>query len=381
MIQKLIKNFKLVAILYVLLLVVLIFTSSLDQSKEFAVNTWWILIVGPILLRFYNWFTQLKQKAFNYGYNSTSKSIEKLEQKIDKKRGYSEKIYQEMVKNYLLDKEEAKAIRDNFTDEQKQFISKLDQSHFIPLFTYEKGLPGNNLIKASSEDHLISYAKVVGENLVFYKVTQKEDVNTSKGEKFSSIPIASIIKAEIVDLRTGRALKRIGAKTANKIMFQIANAGFSTTINAKVFSVTACKLIIYYLNEDGVLMPAVFNIPTNSRFGKSAMESLQTIRHNLDVFGKIGQIDWNILSLDDDNASILTEDDGIDETDIDDMEEFGFEDASMLLGDTRKLLGYLNLLAPTDSAIVSAKLSAEMIAAIVQKPNFQLSISTNQSKN
>ena len=378
MIQKLIKNFKLVAVLYILLLIVLVFTSSFSQSKEFALQTWWILIVGPILLRFFNWFTYLKQKAFNYGYNSTSKSIEKLEQKIDKKRGYSEKAYQELVKNSLLSKEEAKAVRDNFTDVQKQFISRLSDDHFIPLYTYEKGLPGGNLMKASSEDHLISYAKITGEHLDFYQVTLKEDINTNKGQKFSSIPISSIIKIEIVDLRSGRALKRIGVKTANKFMLQLANAGSSTRINTKVFSATACKLIIYYLNEDGVLMPAVFNIPTNSRFGKSAMKSLQTIRHNIDVFGKLGQLDWDFLSLDDDNSSALIEDDGLDEEDIDD-EGFEFNDVSIMLGDTRKLLNYVNLFAPTDSALVSAKLSAEMIAALTQKNDFKLTISTNQT--
>jgi len=220
---------------------------------------------------------------------------------------------------------------------------------------------------------------VTNENLHFFQATSKENVNTDKSTKLATIPIASIMKAEIVDLRSGRKLRRMSTKIANKFMFQLANAASSTTIHAKVFSATACKLIIYYLNEDGILMPAVFKIPSNSRYGKSAMNSLKQVRNQIKFFDKMGLLNWSIMSLDDDHADHLYDEDDIEDTEIDDSEEFGFDDVSAFLGDTKKIIKYLNFLAPSDSAVASAKLTAEMVAALTQKEDFKLTISTNQA--
>ena len=377
MIKKIIKNFKVVVVLYLLLLVFFLFTSSFDEVKSFISESWWVLIVLPLLMRFYGWFTYIKQKAFEKGFNSTSKSIEKMVRFVDKKTGYSEKKYEKLKSKPVTTALEAKQIRLKFTDDQLDFIKGIDtENYHIPLFTYEKGLPGNNLIVENTEDHLYCFAKINGRNLDFFQTLQKPIAEVNESDKISSIPISSIIKLEIVDLRFGRSIKRIATKTANKFLFKLVNQASSTQINFKVFSATACKLIIYYLNEDGVLMPAVFKFPSNSRFGKDAMEALQMVKSNLKVANKLNKLDWSFLALEEDIQDINVEED-FDNFDDEETEDIDFNDASIFFGDTKKLIGYLNLLAPSDSAVASAKLSAEMLASLTQNKDLPMIISSN----
>lgn len=345
---------------------------SYESMESMVIEYWWTLLVVPFALRFYNWFTNLKQKAFDYGADTSGDQAERKAAQRDLKQQASKKQYAALAANPSYTKEEAARIRER-VDHAGAAVQKslLEQGpdYSIPLHRYVSGLPGPNLIRPSERKQQFTMATLADGQLLFHESSGKDqEGKVDPKKKFAQIPLASILKLEVVDLAAGREMRRVGADVGRKVAQTLVSAA-SQTGGARVgtSNVDAAKLIIHYVNEDGVVMPATFVFNSNSKLGTKAMEHLRLLNRTLGNYSFLGQMQWKSESgVGADIASANA--DGV----VGDSEDFDLSEATALLGDMTTVLKWANMLSPHDSAVLTAKLSAEMIAGPLQDSGVQL---------
>ncbi|SFC11823.1 hypothetical protein SAMN04487891_10655 [Flagellimonas taeanensis] len=373
MIQKIWKNFKLTLVLFITGAILLWVIEGYDSMESAIVEYWWVLLVLPFVLRFYNWFTNLKQKAFDYGADTSGAQAERSAAKKDTKDNTSEQQYAEMLGSATYTKVEAENIRNRKNYESlalQKSISEASDNYTIPLHRYVSGLPGPNLLRPSELKQQYTVAQIKDGNLEFHHSSpQEHEKNTPLKNKFSQIPLASILELEVVDLAEGRELKRVGADMGRRMAQTIVSAA-SQTGGAKVgkANVDASKLIIHYVNEDGIVMPATFVYNSNSKFGVKAMENIRLLNKTLKNYSFLGRIQWNSEVVENTDAALEMSNDATDNEE----DSFEISEITALLGDMNKVLKWANMLSPHDSAVVTAKLSAEMLAGVIQDPSVKL---------
>ncbi len=364
MIKKLIKNFKLTIVLFLLTCIVLWATDGIESVKSMVIEYGWAWILLPFFLRIYNWFTNLKQKAFDYGADTSGAQAERKASRKDMESNATKKQYEELLSKTQYSKSEALELRNRNNYESlalQKSLSETNNAYTIALHRYVSGLPGPNLLRPSELKQQFTVAQISNGKLEFYN---SDAASFEKGgpldSKFSDIPLASIIKLEVVDLAEGRQLKRVGADLGRKMAQTVVSAA-SQTGGARVakFNVDAAQLIIHYVNEDGIVFPATFVFNSNSKLGAKAMENLRLLNKTLNNFSFLGRITWNKI------GTHL-------ETDMKNDYDFDVSEITSLAGDTIKVLKWANMLSPHDSAVVTAKLSAEMIGGVLQDTSIPL---------
>lgn len=373
MIQKIWKNFKLTLVLFIIGAILLWVIEGYDSMESAIVEYWWVLLVLPIVLRFYNWFTNLKQKAFDYGADTSGAQAERSAARKDSKDNVSEQQYAEMLNSATYSKAEAENIRSRKNYESlalQKSISETGDNYTIALHRYVSGLPGSNLLRPSELKQQFTVAQIRDGNLEFHDSSpQEQEKNTPLKNKFSQIPLASIVELEIVDLAEGRELKRVGADVGRRMAQTIVSAA-SQTGGAKVAkaNVDASKLIVHYVNEDGIVMPATFVFNSNSKLGAKAMDNLRLLNKTLKNYSFLGRIQWSSEVVEDIDTSAEVSNDATGSEE----DTFEISEITTLLGDMNKVLKWANMLSPHDSAVVTAKLSAEMLAGVIQDPSVKL---------
>ena len=368
MIEKMKKNIKLTLILLAIFFALEFFINDFSKAMLLITDYWFVWVILPFALRFWNWFNNLKQRAFNYGAKSTDKNIEKLATQVDKAANISKKRYDLLKKNAKFSKKEAKAFRESRTSESVTMESEMtkDKNFFIPLFRYVKGLPGKNLVRSSQSESTVVAGKIAKGNLEFYECDKKDyDGTIPTKKKISSIPLGSIYKLEIIDLTDARVLRKVGAHLTDRVTKTIVRT-VTPGVMAEKQSVDAAKLNIHYINEDGVVMAAVFVFPSNCKVGKQSAKMLSQLNRTIGGLGYLGKLAWHSDMI---PANDLDEDD------------FDLDEVSALTGDMMTVLKWTNLLSGSDNAIFSAKLSAEMIAGLLLDDNIELLETTDKEEN
>ncbi|NVK84454.1 MAG: hypothetical protein HWE21_09035 [Cytophagia bacterium] len=358
MIKKLITNFKISLILLIIAFGYLWYSEGINEAKILLTEYWWVWILIPIGLRFFNWFQGLKQKAFNYGSKSSERNIERMATLTDKATNTSKKRYEKLSKDAAFSKAEAEKIIQTRTEDSINMeieISK-DNAFFIPLYRYKKGLPGQNLVRSSTIDSSVVAGKIKSGNIEFFQCELKDydgSINTNK--LISKIPVGSIMKIEIVDLEEGRIARKVGGHLTDKAAKTIVRT-MTPGVRAEKQFVAAASLNLHYINEDGLIIKAEFEFPSKCTFGKTSIEKLYQLKKIIHQFDLVGKLNW-------DAVTDLAED--IDDT-------IDLDEVSALAGEMITITKWMNLLSNEDSAILSAKMSAEMIAGIVQDSSVEL---------
>lgn len=209
--KKLITNFK---ISFVILIIVFAFdwyNGGFERAKLLITEYWWVWLLIPFALRLFNWFQNLKQRAFNYGAKSTDKNVERLATMVDKATNTSKKRYESLKKNAVYTKKEAQALRSKRTQESIKMEKEMtkDSNFFIPLYRFEKGLPGKNLVRSSQSEMSVVAAKIKNGNIEFYQCEVKDyEKKIPTNKKISELPLGSIMKIEIIDLMDTRVLRK-----------------------------------------------------------------------------------------------------------------------------------------------------------------------------
>ena len=368
MMEKMKKNVKISLVLLTIAFVFTWFSSSFDEASLLVTDYWFIWIVIPIGLQFLGWFQALQQKAFNYGAKTSDKEIEKLATKVDTARNISKKRYDLLKQNARFTPKEAADFRNTRTPEsiamEKETAS--NPNFFIPMYRFERGLPGKNLVRTSYAESFVLAAKVDNGILEFYECEVYDYEGTiPTNKKVSEIPLGSIIKIEIIDLMKTRVLRKLGAHMANKMTKNVLKA-VTPGVRSEKQWVDGARLHLHYVNEDGVVMKAEFVFPSNCRLGKQSVKQLSQFNKNLGKLELLGKIAWH---------SDLLPIDGLDEDDFD------LDGVSALSGDMMTVLKWANLLTANDSAIFSAKLSAEMIAGLLLDDHIELLETTDKEEN
>lgn len=365
MIKKIFNNVKLVAVLFVIACIILWIVEGFASVQDMVQQSWWIWLLAPILLRMYNWFTNLKQKAYDYGADTAGIQAEQKATRDDTKTGHSEKLYNEMLAKAPYSKEEAQRLRSRDIHEGlalQKGLAETSKDYSIPLYRYESGLPGRNLVRPSKIKQQFTVAKIQNGTLEFYEADASayEKSGVLK-QKFSEIPMASILKLEVVDIAKDRQLKRVGADVGQRVTQTLVSAA-SQTGGAKVTkaNVDTARILIHYVNKEGIVFPASFVLNSNSKVGARAMQNLKDLNKTLKNFSFLGRVAWSTAVSN--SAVELLDQFKASESDFD------VSELTSLGGDMIKVLKWVNMLSPHDSAVVTAKLSAEMVAGALQNP-------------
>lgn len=113
-------------------------------------------------------------------------------------------------------------------------------------------------------------------------------------------------------------------------------------------------------------MKAEFVFPSNCKLGEMSIKMLSQLNGCLGAMKLLGKLNW-------DSANDIT--------DQIDGDNFDLDEVSSLTGDMVTVVKWINLLSNNDSAVLTAKLSAEMIAGILQDDEVKLIESTDVEKN
>jgi len=368
MMKKIITNFKVSLILLIIAFCFIWYVDGILEAKTLITEYWWIWLLLPFALRLLNWFLNMKQKAFNYGAKSSEKNIEGLATLVDKATNTSKKRYDTLKQNTVFNAKDAEIFRNMRTEESIKMEIEMtrDSNFFIPLYRFEKGLPGKNLVRSSLAEIPVIAAKIKNGNIEFYECEVKDyDASIPINKKISELPLGSIIKIEIVDLTETRVLRKVGGHLTDKATKAFVNV-VSSGVKADKQLVDAACLNLHYINEDGILIKAEFVFPSNCKLGKKSIKILSQLNSCVGKLNLLGKLNWN-------SESIPAEDINDDGFDLDDV--------SSLTGDMITVLKWINLLSDSDSAILSAKLSAEMIAGVLQDDKVELIETTDIEKN
>jgi hypothetical protein len=372
MVKKLISNLKVTIVLLIIAFGFVWYVDGIQEAKTLITEYWWLWLILPFLLRFWNWFKSLNQKAFNYGVKSTDKSIEQLATIIDSATNTSKKRYDALKQKAIFNSKETELFRQRRTDEGIKMEIEIakDTAFFVPLYRYEKGLPGKNLVRTSNIEEYVVACKIKNGNLQFYQCELKDyDSIIPLHNMISEIPLGSITKIEIIDLTETRVLRKVGAHFADKVTRAAVSSVSNTGVRADKHKVDAARLILHYVNKDGIIIPAQFVFPSNCKLGEQAIKMLSQLNRNIGSLKLLGKLKWHAESLYSESSLESGE------------ENFDLDDVSSLVGDMITVIKWMNLLSENDSAVLSAKLSAEMIAGVIQDETVQLIETTDVEIN
>lgn len=376
MIKKIISNIKITFALLIIAIIVVWYVDGFDAVKELFTEYWFIWVLLPFVLRIWNWYRNLNQKAFDYGADTSGLRAEKFAFKKDKNKNFTSSEYEKLKLNAQYSKAEAARIRDTHLYENLALQKTLKDSgneYLIPLYRYKSGLPGQNFIRPSELKSQFTTAKMASSFLEFYS-GKPEDLKITSKQKFSEIPLASIIKIEVIDLVKNRQINRVAARVTKKVFQSIVTSVSNTGTRVTESNVDGAKIIIHYVTLDGVIMPATFIVNSGNKLGVKAIENLQQLSKKLKNYSFIKELSWENSILSD---TSFTED-SIKDNSRNEEEIFDIKQVTSFLGDTVNIIRWVNLLDTNDSAPLVAKISAEMIASVLGKKDLELEFKTEQ---
>lgn len=179
-----------------------------------------------------------------------------------------------------IEKEEAFNIINNINDEIHNKIKNLSLDDeidkiTIPTFIYRKGLPGVNYFD-EREFHSFSMIHIEDNQLKFYDYNNKfYDIQRNL---IASIPISSVLEIEVIYKNKKTILFNIIQDSLiNFFAYYIMQLIFIIGYSEKIIPIGS-HLIIKYINYDGIVSEAIFDIPVDMYLFKKMPESFNRTR-------------------------------------------------------------------------------------------------------
>ena len=327
---------------------------SSSNGSSFGTFACVILVITGITL-----LIKTKEAAGQLGATSAASIIENVRASKDKREGLSEKEYARRLASAAFTKAQAREMLEakpkGFDDVVQRF--RQDNGHaplIIPTFTYEQGLPGEYLFRAAGKQPN-TVAQIIGTSIVFSESTSETyKANAQAGREIARIPASSVRRIVVVDLDGERRKKKITAKAIDTVMSTLGGGALHLKVKTPSMTVIAASVVVEYINEDGILLRAIFKVPLGisaNEATKTAMERVLAFRSKVDKVNEWEHILTGASFLEDSPFLALSD------TILDKIET------------ARKVIA---LLSVDDPSIPVAKATAEMLALFTQNPGFRL---------